>query len=321
MSKSDLIASTSRIFEWKKRVYNELVCRYGNKINSKKWGKICYTFYMEYYNINFESPKAKDVLEDVMLRFQTHTAIKFGVTKEEIDRIFRSIELKEGDYPLISIETMCKEVPDKIARKLINYAGQEEFEMLVLRYYVIGFSQGLFLSIDRDVYQAMYRSSKLPTIEGYASPFNSNLENFCSLFYDDGVYGSLGKFEEYIPQLKTNARLCVNPPYVNSVMGACINVLIDYMKRCRGEFIGLFPLMNSFEPMERLLSFGNTRYVLLEGGSYTIFNFLCGKDIVAPMKLYIICNIENNSIASQKCANDIAYFLRKKAERITETMS
>jgi hypothetical protein len=81
------------------------------------------------------------------------------------------------------------------------------------------------------------------TIEGFASPFNSQIirlgdYKFCSLFPDtDSVFGSIGNF--FTREFK-DQHVVVNPPFVESILSAaadkCISELSKY--KCKFVFYG-----------------------------------------------------------------------------------
>jgi hypothetical protein len=192
--------------------------------------------------------------------------------------------------------------------------NQNEFYNLSLRYNILGPSDGLFLSIDHDVYSYLYNGSKLPVVECYASPFNNNLPHYCSIYERDYIYGSLGKYKDYITRLTQPTRLILNPPYTNRMIDECINLLLEYMDRCNGDFFLMLPLMYNYEPTERLLSYRNTFYKLLESNSYTIEDYSKNISILTPMNIIIVANIANNKELSQKCVDDISKILETKAD-------
>ena len=312
---SSLLLQVSRAEYWRQITYKKLEETYGPKTSFRKWSKFFHSYYVDYFNTHLDN-KFKHY--ELVKIFAWKTSILYHTNTENILKLFTETLtiVNKNKIPLISTDELCKKVPEKLAGSLIEKAGYDEFEQLVLRYSLMGFGDGLFLSIDREVYEFLEKSSKLPVLEGFASPFNHNLSNYCSLFHQDETYGGLGPYEEYIEKLTIPVRLCLNPPYVNNIIATCIEKLINYMTRYRGEFIMMVPVVQNFFPLETLLTFGNTRHNIMEPGSHTLHNFIQEQDIVAPIKLYIICNIGGSADESQRFANDISFFLRKKSCKI-----
>jgi len=309
---SNLLISVSQVEAWKQFAYYRLKNKYGKVITFSRWCKIFYKYHVEYLNTD---QNKQQVHANLVSGFVNDTALKFGGDSKNVVEIFNKAhgDIYSG-YELINMDRLCDYIPTRMKNRLMEQADENSFKNLVARYHLLGTSNGLFLSIDKDVYVFLKRSSKFPLLECYASPFNHNLDEYCSVYNQDDIYGSLGRFEEYIDKLYKPVRLCLNPPYIDSIIDIAINKTLAYMKRCRGEFIAMLPYTTTpSEAMQSLFQYKNTYSILMEGETYTLHNFLLERDITAPMKLYIICNIENSLELSQQCAESIVKYLELKA--------
>uniref|UniRef100_A0A6C0C6U4 PCIF1 WW domain-containing protein n=1 Tax=viral metagenome TaxID=1070528 RepID=A0A6C0C6U4_9ZZZZ len=115
--------------------------------------------------------------------------------------------------------------------------------ILLTRYEYYGvMKEGICLSAD-DVYQFIF-DNKLEndTLEAFAGTLNSNLPNYCSLFYDiEKIFGSKGSFLNM--QLDTcNYEIIIsNPPYITNVMDDSSDKLINFLELCNGFVIVVIP--------------------------------------------------------------------------------
>jgi hypothetical protein len=236
---------------------------------------------------------------------------KTGIDKECIVAIFNDASKKK--YKLLNVR------PETRYNDLSHILNQQELESLTLRYYIPLICEGHFLAMDRELYHDLARSSRLPVLECYASPYNNILKNYCSLFPQDKICGAFPRFDTFINNVKFPCRLILNPPYTVNAIKICINKVIEYMSRERGEFIAFLPLMYSFPEINNLLTYGVTQHVLLQGGTYSLYSFATNTDILNPsMQLYVIANISGSAQESHRIVNDIAYHLRNKAMTIKD---
>lgn len=79
------------------------------------------------------------------------------------------------------------------------------------------------------------------TCEGFASPFNSHIQSYCSLFSDtDSVFGSIGNFFQFSP--KMGSFQC-NPPFVQQVIEKMLDHICQLIRHSNGpmSFIVIVP--------------------------------------------------------------------------------
>lgn len=322
----NLYVNVKKIAIWKKFCYDLIckeinLCENATELKPNQFSKLINKYYVDIINFEDERP---EIFKELIWKIGGKTNLDDDVINNVIDEAHTLTNKSKVEPPVtkkwiegknvrISISGICASIPIKVANRLLKF-GKEQFYNLCLRYNVLGPSDGLFLSIDRDVYQYMSDSSNLQVVEGYASPFNNNLEKYCSVYPEDLIYGSLGTYKSFINELDTPVRLVLNPPYTNRMIDECINLLLDYMAKYQGEFLMMLPFMNDYEPINRLLEFPGTKCRVIDGNTYTIHDHSRDTAIIAPMNLILVANIrlgENN--VSQECVDDIAQFLSLKA--------
>jgi len=302
-----LLDSISSIIGWTDFVYKGLAN--SNSITYSKWLKVVNKYYTD--TLNAQTNNARREIYNALV---WQTAAKLSVTQEIINTIFK--EGKKLNYPSLKIDYVLARYDSTVTDKLITKKGLNEFVNLALRYYVLTITEGLFLSLPKELYTQLLLSSQLPVLECYASPFNHCLTDYCSLFAEDVIYGALPRFDQFIDMIHYPVRLVLNPPYTPRIMQICITKLLAYMNREKGEFIMVMPIMYNFPELNELLSYNNTAYTLLQYGMYTLHSFMTCTDIVAPMKLYIVANIEGSYQKSVAMVNNIALHLREGANRL-----
>ena len=112
-----------------------------------------------------------------------------------LDQVNKIVRLNVGEIGV--------SVPESIYTRLyISVKGDtSKIAELVVKYFPLGITSGLFWSVDKPIYKELIENSPLPTLECFASPFNYSCSNYCSLFKSDRAFGSLGNFFSYIKEL------------------------------------------------------------------------------------------------------------------------
>jgi hypothetical protein len=123
--------------------------------------------------------------------------------------------------------------------------------ILLTRYKYYGYvKEGISLSAD-NVYKFIKMNNYEDcTLEAFAGTFNSNLKNYCSLFYDiEKYFGSKGSFFK-LKVDNTYKIIVYNPPYLTSVMDKASGILLDYLNTCEILIIGIIPDWRSISEYE-----------------------------------------------------------------------
>ncbi len=303
-----LLKLVSDCIGWCKSVYAELSPEPNSKARYRKWLKAVSKYYIDILN---QTHTDKQSYEDLVWQ----TASKLESTIEKVSKVFDETRLKS--HEILDIKNILDTVPDNTTLYLTAIAGDKEFISLILRYQILCLTEGLFLSLDKEFYFHISRSSKLPVLECYASPLNYNLKQYCSLYPEDRVFGALPRFDEFIDTINFPCRLCINPPYTSGVMKICVNKVIAYMNKYQGEFIITLPVMYKYQPLEDILKYPCTRYALLDAKTYVLHSFLTPKDITATMSLYLAVNVGGSSAESQIMLDNIVCQMKKRSEDIS----
>lgn len=163
---------------------------------------------------------------------------------------------------------------------------------LIIKYFPLGITSGLFWSVDRPIYKELIEKSSLPVLECFASPFNYSNSNYCSLFKSDRAFGSKGNFFRYIKKLNIPCRLLVNPPYVEKIMAKAVTEVMEYLNRVPGsEAIFMFPAWNKVgyggeaEAISNLKDNPNVKSFDVPAKQHTVYSFAKGESITANMDL------------------------------------
>ena len=329
MTNYKLCNNIVNILNWINNVYNKIIHQSKDTINisqykKKYWLKTIFKYYTDLINFPTQEHELKiELINTISIQSFLlpkivknclsigHASKNYNFRDSYFENDYANFHSRDrsivfsGNETNVSIGKIKITFPSKITTNLIEQNGHDEFYNLVIRYSILGPTHGLFLSIDKRIYRILYESSELPVLECYASPFNRNLNNYCSVFSDDKKYGSKGPFSKYINQLNQSCRLIVNPPYTKLVMEECFTVIMNYMKRQRGEFISMLPLMHNYQPMEEFLNFPNTAYEIVKGTEYTIHDYSKDVPIKAKMDLLIVANISMNKYKSSQFVKSI----------------
>lgn len=105
--------------------------------------------------------------------------------------------------------------------------------LLLTRYNFFGYlKEGICLSANI-VYDFIHdQDLSNQTLEAFAGTLNSNLPNYCSLFYDlESKFGSKGSFLQTVFDCSYKC-IVSNPPYLANVMNKSSNIIIKYLDKC-----------------------------------------------------------------------------------------
>lgn len=289
----DNLAAVTRLDRWKQAAYDELRLIYGERLTFRRWSKLFYKYYMSY--LNADSSQWASIVSVYITSIASEVNGDYATIEAAFDRATQNV--KEQRRGSTDFQWLEKKLSTEMVERL-TIPGVIAYRSLITRYALTGISNGLFLSVPPIIYKKLQRSNKLRyCLEAYASPFNHTLPDYCSLFDDDRDYGALGRYEEYISRLDRSARLCINPPYVGSVITTAIKVTLDYVKRVRGEFVFITPVMPDpdFPPYEELKNHPGVVWSPLVAGTYTMYNHVYQHSIIAPMDLLIFCYFGSES--------------------------
>jgi hypothetical protein len=136
----------------------------------------------------------------------------------------------------VQIGTFIRDIARDRIDKLLQLGTSLELCILCMRYACI-LSRGQQWNVPLAFYRYLESACQV-TLEGFASPFNSqmmllNTGKYCSVFPDtDTIYGSVGSF---FNQRWMDKRAVINPPYLELLMNSMARVLLaacDASKSC-----------------------------------------------------------------------------------------
>lgn len=306
-STSDVIFS---IINWRENVYSAFLAK-DPKISSqayKKWLKILTEYYISFLlQSNLELAYRILVLK---------TGKCFNCSNDIVQSTFELCTKSPVISSFVSHKEIMSMFDSYYTDELIKEAGIKEYELLIMRYFPMKMTEGFFLSVWRDIYFWLYNSSPIPVIEAYGSPFNHVLPEYCSLFSEDEKFGAFCRFEVYIKRINFPCRLLLNPPYVMSSIKECCISVIDYMKRTRGEFIAILPVMYHIDKLDELMELPNTYHKILPKGTFPFYCFFNRQEVITNSDLCLIVNVSGNLKKSEQMCENIAFHARNKASTI-----
>ncbi len=156
---------------------------------------------------------------------------------------------KQFDNDYIKLQIFHKQYPNIFKIKVKDYdrlktlfVKNDGFDMfvcvLMTRYKYYGVvKEGISLSAG-DVYDFIKKYNYgNETLEAFAGTLNSNLTNYCSLFYDiEKYFGSKGSFLNLnLDECKYNI-IISNPPYITNVMDLSSTILVNFLN-CNNSMI------------------------------------------------------------------------------------
>ncbi len=156
---------------------------------------------------------------------------------KKIEYNYIKLQISHKLYPNI-FKITCKDYD----RLKLLYHGNGNFDMFVCvmmtRYKYYGsVKEGISLSAG-DVYDFIKNKDK--TLEAFAGTLNSNLTNYCSLFYDiEKDFGSKGSFLNM--NLDEYKIIVSNPPYITSIMDLSSTILVNFLEKMNSMVIVVIP--------------------------------------------------------------------------------
>lgn len=288
--------------KWKKYL-SEFFC---NSSNFKTYNSSYIYLHIFLENIiRYTDIRGSQIIEEYMTSIMNNTEIQ---KKKEIfctvDMSLKFVTFKfKGmiNHQIIHVNIFNKLIKNDIKLDDIIY--------LILKYYFLGIDTGFFWSIDRDIYDRLIDiNDNKYCIECFASPLNHTIDNYCSLYEEDKIFGSLGNFFTYADCIIKNnleKRLVINPPYTELMIEKTIEKIIEIKEYVnKTEFFILLPYWEDMECIKNLINRNDSEYIIVEDGQYILYNHIKNEDINTPMALiYIIIKGEDDNF----CLDNIRY--------------
>ena len=122
----------------------------------------------------------------------------------------------------------------------ISVGNTLDVTALILRYSNLGLNTINFSYLGSNVYKWLSETSKIPCLECFASPFDNTLNDYCSIFPEDG---SRGNFFNYIGTITISASpmlVIAYPPNIDMIVNYCVELLMRYVSTVGGSGAILF---------------------------------------------------------------------------------
>ncbi len=159
------------------------------------------------------------------------------IVNKKIESNYVKLQIFHEQYP--NIFKLTNKDYDRLK---ILFTKKDNFDMfvcvLMTRYKYYGVvKEGISLSAG-DVYDFIKKYNyEDQTLESFAGTLNSNLINYCSLFYDlEKYFGSKGSFFNLnLSECKYNI-IVSNPPYITNIMDLSATILVNFLN-CNNSMV------------------------------------------------------------------------------------
>lgn len=339
-SLSSLYNSAKFRKEWKDRVHYALVSlidRFERKFSPYRWNSMLAYYHVDLLNF----PEQK---EDIYVGLISFTCMKTGLSTEEVEQVFSSVDfkvasvkskhvpqiiVKETESTQIKLVT-CGDIGYKMSTKSWEqFRSDRYFLETFLNYSFLNPESGLFWSIAQEVYSVISKVNYgIKVLECFASPFNYNLDSFCSAFasdrrltYPKGVT-CYGDFFSYIKLLKAHerpVRLIVNPPYTERLINKTAEELKSYMtSQPDGEFVAMLPDWMPQKGIETLLALEGSVFRRFAPKEFYLYDAIHQKAFKPiGMKIIIIVNLGGGDVeAGQELLDELTKQLKTMSARL-----
>ena len=168
------------------------------------------------------------------------------VTVENDRKNKDNVRVITGPEKYRSTRIIARKYLDRLNRMFVGEKKDDSnlwIAILLLRYtYYTFLKTGICFSV-ADIYRIIKKYSlDDKSLEAFAGSLNSNLKNYCSLFFDiEKYFGSKGSFLTLRADCKYEI-IIANPPYVESIIEKASNNLIEFMDRCDGDKLIIFTI-------------------------------------------------------------------------------
>lgn len=174
---------------------------------------------------------------------------------------------------------------------ILQKATEENLICLIERYNFLPNSPNYFWSIPPETYKILSERNDdfVEVIEGFASPFNNNIDVYCSLYKSDKVFGSIGNFFDNIltrgnDDENLKRRWIINPPFTNNIMSMVHDAIMVRLNTFPDdEYFFLLPNWTTHKLIELLSLRGKMQ--ILPTKEYKLYNHLSGEYIYPPVDM------------------------------------
>lgn len=210
----------------------------------------------------------------------------------------------------------------EVFEKLTEKMGITKFLLLCERYQKLIPEGGLFWSIIPDACEYIRSISEDKTIiEAFASPFNHNFDNYCSLFLEDIEYGAMGDFfiniKDYISD-DAGTIWYVNPPYTQFlILKMMVAVKLRRELYPNDEFYFMLPYWEGEPELKELM---DDVSFTIEAECCSLYNHLTSTEFNPNVKLFL-GYMGNNTVEGKTIVDNIGQIIINKSNCKSEDLS
>lgn len=300
------------INNWISRTYNLLSSKSKKKLRRASWLAVVANYFADV--INF--PKDEDSIYAGLVKFICKST---QLSTDQVSDIFNRTAVYEPSSETVpkifiadghvSIGQLRYSVPSKMINR-----RDDKFIATLLRYSPLNTETGYFLSIEPRLYDVLSKSP-IRTLECFASPFNYNLKNFCSVFPEDmdmeypedvRCYGNFFSYIDLLKKEKEPCRLIVNPPYTDRILNKVGEKIVEYFEvHPKAELFCVLPDWTPQPGIEAIMNIKgsvSTHYSLAETSDdvFTMYSFSQNRSIhMKEKRLIVISNFQMDTSKSQ----------------------
>ena len=281
----------------------------------------CNYYFLELTNIDLVAPENRvshmnEIYSTMVWRIKSKIDEGKGPTHEELVKmiagltpqtsgsiqhstkiVFQISENSDPGYYDVSVGDLLFKLRKSLVNSMssINDQVRLNFAFLLIRYYPLGISGSFFWSINRHMITEFLRlltPQGIPFLECFASPFNHNIENYCSPFAEDSLYGSKGNFFSYMEDLKKAGTKKIffiyNPPYTRDIVDRSAELIRDFIiENPECMLISMLPTLMKCDGIKILSQIPNSCSEIFARNTYLLYNFATGDYFGPPMEVTI----------------------------------
>lgn len=212
-----------------------------------------------------------------------------------IKNIFCNSDINLTDETIINNiikKPLDKQTFERLKSKCINQKlVQQNINDLKIRYSIFDVANGNFWGFPPFIYLELLKPNAIENgyqiIEGFASPFNHNLDHYCSLYPEDkSDFGAMGSIFDILLNFKSNKPILwiLNPPYTICVMNLLLDaVQIRNQNVPDDQYFFLLPDWKYSQLYQHINRFGLIKELI--NGNYLLYDYYNNKELLLPVNM------------------------------------
>ena len=313
----------------KENVYRLISRQAINTLKYYKWNTSISLYFTEMMNF---PDKEKDIYATLL----KYLSLKTQIPIDNIKAIFvdtsskisnnvceiPNMNVDDNGHQKITIEigTIVMHIPMNMYTRISS--NKAELRDAVLRYSILGPTSSMFWSLYSELYTGLVKSSSYPSLECFASPFNFNINNFCSAFDQDKNLGynsevkCNGNFFTYINEINEPMNFIANPPYTDRVIDKTVSVLMEHFSKYpMSHLILALPDWES-NSISMISSMKGSVMKVLKFGEFVLYDFFTHK-LFKPegTNMKFVVNIGQDLERSEAMMDSIVSYMSQLSQK------